>query len=219
VAGDDARGIPILDQMAETMSDDAAGVLQDYRRWLHAAAYRFRAPGSPDHDDLVQEGYIAMWRALSTYNPSCGALPSWLTRAAEMRMTDLVYGHGQWTGRPQTRGSRSVEADSLDAEIGGLDGDAPPALGVDDSLDERVVWAYHEGEIAAALDTLSPAQRRYVLARFWCGLNPRDRAPGHRALIRLVPELRRGYLWHGTSHQKGARQRLAEALAHLARTA
>lgn len=188
-----------------------AAALPDYRRWLHRVANDLLPPESPDHDDIVQEGYVAMWRALGTYDPARGTLPSWLTGAARLRMHEVAHGHGQWTGRPATRGSRSVEAAvSLDA-LTAADPDHPSlAVMLDD-----VEAAYHHGEIAEAIASLSPAQRRYVFARFWLGLDPAARTPEMRALVAEVPVLRQRWLWSGTSKQRGARQRLAERLAHL----
>jgi hypothetical protein len=149
---------------------------------------------------------------MGTWNPAKGALPSWLTKAAELRMTQIAYGHGTWLGKPSSRGSRPVEEDVI------LDNyDNPDTLF--DAVDSPagIELAYHEGEIAEALDALSPAQRRYVVARFWLGLDPASRTPEMQRLCALVPEMRRGSsLWLGTTGQRGARQRLADALAHLA---
>ncbi len=47
----------------------------------------------------------------------------------------------------------------------------PEALHYSDNLDEILV-CYHAGEIYDALDCLTAAQRKYVMARFWGGMNP-----------------------------------------------
>lgn len=181
-----------------------AAALPGYRRWLHHVANDMLPANSTDHDDLVQEGYVAMWRALDTHDPARGSLPSWLTGAARLRMREVAHGHGQWTGRPETRGSRSVDSLSLD-EL--LEADPEhPSLAV--MLDE-VEMAYHSGEIADAIAALSPAQRRYVYARFWLGIDPTSRAPAMRALVAEVPVLQRRWLW------QSAKAALRERLAHL----
>lgn len=187
-----------------TRDEQLADALPGYRRWLHRVAYDMLPVTSADHDDLVQEGYVAMWRALDTYDSDKGPLPSWLTHAARMRMRDVAHGHGQWTGRPEQRGSRSVDATSLD-ELLATEPEHPSLAGM---LDE-VELAYHEGEIAEALAALSPAQRRYVFARFWLGLDPTSRAPAMRALVAQVPELSQRWLW------QRARVVLRERLHHL----
>ncbi len=189
---------------------DVESVLPDYRRWLFAVAWRLDRTGATV-EDLAQEGWVAMWRAMSSYDPTKGSLPSWLTRAAELRMTEVAYRGRPWTGTPSHRGVRSV----IDSPV--LDPFENPD-DVFDSVDvlDGVEVAYHRGEIARALDVLSPAQRRYVIARYWLGLDPSSRASGMKALCALVPEMRRGSsLWLGTARQRGARDRLSEALAHL----
>lgn len=190
--------------------DDIERVLPDFRRFLYAVAHRLDRTGQ-HVDDLAAEGSIAMWRAMGTYDPTKGALASWLTRAAELRMTEVAWRRRPWTGQPAHRGARSVQ----DTPV--LDGfDTPDVLFEAVDALEGVELAYHHGEIAKALDTLSPSQRRYVLARYWLGLDPTSRAPEMKRLCALVPEMRRASaLWLGTTGQRGARDRLAEALAHL----
>jgi RNA polymerase sigma factor (sigma-70 family) len=194
-----------------TRDEALDAVLPNYRGWLYRVAAGFERPDLVD--DLVQEAYVAMWRSLPKYDPKLGHLPSYLTTVARNRMIDVLR-RGTWTGKPENRGSRPVE------EVAHIDEfDNPDVLlGAVDSLD-GVEIAYHDGEIAAALDTLTPSQRKYVVARFWLGLDPASREPAMRALCALVPEIQgdRGRaLWRGSSKQRGARERLAEALAHLA---
>lgn len=204
----------ILDGYGDQMpADDDSAIIAAYERWLHKVANDYLMPWDERHDDLVQEGRIAMWRALAKYDPAAGSLPSWLTTAAKMRMKTLAFGKGQPTGHEAVRGVRDVDvAASLDALI--EEDGAEGLLEAADALVE-VEMAYHAGEIAEALNSLSPAQKRYVLARFWCGLDPTSRAPAMRDLITLVPEVSKRHLWSGSARQVGARDRLAERLAHL----
>ena len=67
---------------------DPDGVLADYHRWL----YRVARSLTRDHfevEDLVQEGRIAMWRALQMWDGDFN-LTAWLTLAAKRRMTKVV---------------------------------------------------------------------------------------------------------------------------------
>lgn len=166
-------------------------ILPDYRRWLYKMANEYAASRPALIDDLVQEGYVAMWRALPKYDPAQGHLPSFLTFCARSRMIDVLR-RGTWTGKPEMRGSRSVdevahvdEFDDPDVLLGGVG-----AL-------EGVEIAYHDGEIAAAIDALPEAQRRHVIGRFWLGLDPTSRDPEMVALCALVPEVRQPRLWTG----------------------
>lgn len=146
-------------------------VLGDYRRWLLAVANRMVGGQGEDRvQNLAQEGYIAMWRALDSYDPERGALASWLVKAAEMRMADVVrrgVDFGQIGKRnPGTedglRGERSwevlapVEMEDVEAKI---------AIWLQDGL----ALAYHRGEIQRAIGRLTKDEQRYVVLRFWHG--------------------------------------------------
>lgn len=97
-----------------TRDDQLTAALPDYRRWLHHVANEMLPPTSAEHDDLVQEGYIAMWRALDSFDESKGALPSWLTRAARYRMLDVRRGRAltgaERDGAVRTTDVRGVES-------------------------------------------------------------------------------------------------------------
>lgn len=175
-------------------------VLADYEKWLHKVANSIT--DAAQHDDIVQEGRVAMWRALSTYDESKGALASWLTRAAEMRMKDVAWGKGQPTGHEAVRGSRQVEeGPSLDEQPEEI---VQALLGY-------VEAAYHDGEVMQVIrEVLTAKQQEYVFLRFWGGLEPTSRASQTRALVKQFPVL--GERWHW----QRARAVLAERLAHLA---
>lgn len=153
-------------------------VLADFRKWLLAVSNRMiatsRGGRGEDYEgrvqELAQEGYIAMWRALDTYDPDKGALASWLVTAAELRMADVLRrgtSFGQVGNRPPgteegLRAQRSLE------EL--------PAPEIDE-LEQRIaIWlseglalAYHRGAIHRAVAQLTPDERRYVIMRFWEG--------------------------------------------------
>lgn len=153
-------------------------VLVDYRKWLLAVANRMvassRGGKGEDYEgrvqELAQEGYIAMWRALDSYDPELGALASWLVKAAEMRMADVVrrgVSFGQEGNRPPgteegLRSQRSwnelapVELEQVERRI---------AIW----LSEGLALAYHRGAIQRAIGQLSQDEQRYVVLRFWHG--------------------------------------------------
>lgn len=181
-------------------------ILKPYRGWLYARAITLLYPTHEDLDDLVQEGWIAMWQALSVYDPERGALPSWLTTHAKYRMLDVVK-DWSWTGKLPVRDGRNPvrrpELLSLDDER--VSGDTVPDPEAEDLMDS-VELAYHYGEIGRALDELTPRQRQYVVARFWAGMTGRE----------MAEELF-GYdaqgLW--SSAKNGARLKLVRKLEHL----
>jgi RNA polymerase sigma factor (sigma-70 family) len=190
----------------------------DYRSWLLNLAGRLLGGHAhPDRDDLVQEGYIAMWRALDSYSEDKGSLAGWLTFRARMRMLECLA-QSQWTGKPARRdGRHKIETrlvDSLDRELlaGGNDQGETDSITLADRVAgvehlDGVELAYHHGEILAALEDLTPAQRKYVEARFWKGMTESE-------IKAEVFGYDAGSLWR--SQKNGAKLKLAETLAHLA---
>lgn len=198
----------------ERTLDEEGEILSDYERWLHKVANRLLPATDPKHDDLVQEGRVAMWKALRAHDPSKGSLPAWLTRAAENRMKNLAWGKGQPTGHEARRG---VQEAPVAASVEEMVEEGPDSLfGAVDAL-LGVEWAYHHGEIMQAINALSPLQRRYVYARFWLNVQPQAMQPGVVAYRKAEwPEVGKTHLWKGSTDQRGAHERLVAALAHLA---
>lgn len=175
-----------------------AAALPNYRRWLGAVARDVCGwTNRQHHDDLVQEGYVAMWRAAAAYDPTRGALPAWLTRAARLRMTDVARrGYRTWTGHAPTRGVVHVDDATRPASLDALRAVNPDAFDVEDVLAatalDAVAASYHDGTVGRALDALSAQHRRYVLMRFWLGYQPAelDAAFGRAEARRLWREAR-----------------------------
>lgn len=160
--------------------------LPNYRRWLYRTAYALTGQRDADYvDDLVQEGYVAMWRVAARYDPARGALPALLTRAAAQRMQLVAArGYRTWTGREPQRGQpaeRLVPAEPT--ELDGSDARAVAALAA-------VEWAYHDGDLRRALDSLTEQQRRYVILRFWYGWTPTELDAEFRQSRRLWRDVR-----------------------------
>jgi DNA-directed RNA polymerase specialized sigma24 family protein len=79
---------------------DVNALIGDYEAWLHKRAWLIGGPNT--HDDLVQEGRIAMWQALSSFNPELGALPAYLTTRANSHMLQCIT-RGHWTGKEKKK--------------------------------------------------------------------------------------------------------------------
>ncbi len=138
------------------MSPDPA-VLSSYNSWLFAMARKYSSDIN-EHDDIAAEGRIAMWRALSTFDPGKGSLPSWLTGAAMMRMSE-VSRRKTWTGTPMRKG-HTREKPAVPADPDKI---RPSVSVIPDSAD----LAYHRAEIFAALASLPPGARTALYKRFW----------------------------------------------------
>lgn len=161
-------------------------LLNSYRPWLRVVAARMTTPDKSE--DLAAEGWVAMWRAYGSYDGRA-PLDYWLKHVAQQRMISVRRNYAavkntmhQLSGLPHADDEVSVW-DGLRVEL--------PEIEV----------AYHQGEIYAALNALTPREREYVLLRFWHGY----RAPQMREHFGYAPHA----LW------TTARPKLASSLEHL----
>jgi DNA-directed RNA polymerase specialized sigma24 family protein len=174
-----------------------------FEHWAHDRAGRMVAPSSQIYDDLVQEALIAAWRTAAEKGIRNA---TYITKAARHRMLDVVTGK-QMTGGDPTPGPRYrpkevvLDWQEISAEPGPMDAllEAADLLGA-------VEWAYHRGEIGAALSALSPTHRAYVVERFWYGKRDMEIAAEWGVDRRLL----------NTWWRRTIRPALAESLRHLA---
>lgn len=206
-------------QGCELTLDDAyslgittSDLIAEYDSWLHKRSGQLlRSHDHPDHDDLAQEGRIGMWHAMDKFNDRKGALPSWLTTNANWRMKEMLS-RKAWTGMPSRAGKKQEDLSVLRLDLMMEEDEGIEALLVGADLADRAMWAYHHGEIAAALESLTPGQRRYVYLRFWAGVGEVATGRGGGGMADYF-----GYspnaMWSNPKH--GAKTRLQAALAHL----
>lgn len=138
--------------------DQQRTVLERYRRWLLKVAGEMAAAQGwwrwSERHDLAQEGWIAMWRALRTFDPSRGAEATYLTTAARLRMAECLK-RETWTGTPMVRGHhREKPASPVERMV---------EPGTQFTLIEDADWAYHRQQIMHALALVSPGDRAYVV--------------------------------------------------------
>lgn len=181
------------------MSDN--DILHGYLPWLRVVAGNLIGFEHPDLQDLVQEGYIAMWKAIRNFKAGSAPLDFWLKYNAHNRMKTVSV---RWAARdvPDSL-NEPVNCGAQDIELG----DTIEDLTVSDLL-EHIGIAYHYGQIAQAIDRLTPQQRKYVIARFWLGLS------GNEMVELGVFTYDPSALWN--SKRNGARWKLQEELKHLA---
>lgn len=190
---------------------DRNAELRNYRSWLHAVAMDMvglRAGGQLVQD-LAQEGYIAMWRALESYDPSRGSLPHWLTKSAKWRMADVLE-RGSTFGKEAARGVHT-RPESIGATEGSLDAmtDAGIDWASDDDVAAMLELAYMRGTVHRALESLTADQQKYVRLRFWHELS--ETQMYQRRLFE--PHVNVRGLWTGKS---GAKAKLEAELRRLA---
>jgi RNA polymerase sigma factor (sigma-70 family) len=171
-------------------------ILQKYRSWLRTTARNIYKTQPGRVEDLAQEGWIAMWRVLKKE----GDVPEhFLKNAAICRMRNIIRDDHR-----DCRDIRRSRADGLPAQsIDNHGAEAEtPSVWVKLQTDLGAIeLAYHHGEIADALNALTPTQREYVVLKFWYGLS-------HAELVSHFG-YKPAHLWHRS------KATLEKELAHL----
>lgn len=135
-------------------------LLLSYRPWLRTVAAGFPETHPSRVEDLAQEGWVAIWRAISKDKGGRPAAP-FLKQCAINRMRDVF---SEWTAQRRNVYSTHVVDMYLNSA------DVWAMLSTD--LGEAE-WAYHHGEIMAVINRLPAAQKQYVIRRFWHGWTPK----------------------------------------------
>jgi RNA polymerase sigma factor (sigma-70 family) len=160
-------------------------ILGRYRRWIYAMVREMAPRLYSEWEDLAQEAWISIWKALKTYDPELGAEATYLTTAARMRVTDVLRRH-IWTGTPSIRGHRREEpATPVDTDWDWVD---DQSTYIENRFDDALM-AYHHGEIADALSKLSAADRTYVEHHVMMDLGQPERWRNKRIRAQLQPLL------------------------------
>ncbi len=172
--------------------------MDDYEQWAARMSRTMLGddlhPGTAyDWQDLQQEAMIAAWQAEQAFDPTRSpnreAFVKWKAR-----------NHAKTVLRAREKHAVHRGVDDSEDVLGQL-------LTEDPSVIDAVIEAYHAGEVHRALDTLTPKQREYVIARFWEGLTEAELTA------------RFGYgpsgIWGAPTGRGGARRKLAAALEHL----
>jgi DNA-directed RNA polymerase specialized sigma24 family protein len=129
-------------------------LLQSFRPWLRTVAAGFPETQPSRVEELAQEGWIAVWRAISK-NKDSRPLEPFLKQCAINRMRDVF---SQWTAA-----SRNIYV-THSVDMTPANDWLREALRTDLGDIEE---AYHHGEIMRAIDRLPRIQRQYVIRKFW----------------------------------------------------
>jgi RNA polymerase sigma-70 factor (ECF subfamily) len=106
-------------------------------------------------DDVVQDTFLEVWRAIGSYDDARGSLATWVTTIAHRRAVD----------RLRRRATRPL-------------GDAAPADGVSDAPDPRETAADREerARVVRALSALGAEQRAAIELMYYGGLSQSEAA-------------------------------------------
>ena len=134
---------------------DALQELYDrYRVMAYSIALRITSDASLA-EDVVQDAFLGVWRNASRYVEGRGSVKTWVLAIVHHRAVDAVRRR-----RPTT-------------ELPEREDIPPPPLTVPDIWPD-VAAELDRAEIAAALATLSPAQREAIELAYWGGLTQQE---------------------------------------------
>ncbi len=134
---------------------DALQELYDrYRVMAYSIALRITSDASLA-EDVVQDAFLGVWRNASRYVEGRGSVKTWVLAIVHHRAVDAVRRR-----RPTT-------------ELPEREDIPPPQLTVPDIWPD-VAAGLDRAEIAAALATLSPAQREAIELAYWGGLTQQE---------------------------------------------
>jgi len=172
-------------------------IISNERLLMKRAAERINSP--QDWDDILQEGRIVQWQVLSKRPESA---PSYVSAAMAYRVTNAAT-QRSWFGSEAKHGHpidpiRRTDRDSFDNP------DFHDVATASDTID-KIIFAYHHGEIAEALSALTQRQREYVYYRFWEGLSTPEIAAKQERTSKAVDSE-----WRNTTRPK-----LLKKLEHL----
>lgn len=140
---------------------DQESLLVHLRPLLHHSARRALYVGEQRHtEDLAQEMWIAVWKALPDLPPLCTAFDdvvAWCMGVARNRGRNWVRDALLATTHGESNSYLPV-VDLLEILL-----EVPQAL-------DQVEQAYHDGRIAEAVANLPQSYRGYVVQRFWQGV-------------------------------------------------
>lgn len=145
----------LLARVSHGDRDAFAAIYDRYTAPAHALARRILGDEELARD-VVQEVFLAVWRAPGRFDPGRGSVAGWLLGMAHHRAVDIV------------RREEAVRR-RRDALAAVCEGEADP-VGVDDR-----VWSSVRGErVRAALAQLTPVQRQALELAYFGGCTQRE---------------------------------------------
>ena len=168
VAGTDSD---LVRQLIEGSEDALAGLYDRHAQTVFAAALRV----SRDRGiaaEVVQETFLTLWNRAESFDPSRGALPTWLQAIARNRAIDRLRSAGRHDraasfssfGRGDTDDQSTAE---WLTSTGDLIGAAGPEPGPEMALANKET----RGAIQDALASLSPLERSVIVLAYDAGLS------------------------------------------------
>jgi RNA polymerase sigma-70 factor (ECF subfamily) len=134
-----------------------AALYDRYGQVLYAVAYRIVGQRA-DAEEVVLDALAQAWREATRFEAGRGSVAAWLTTIARSRALDLVRARSR---RDRITATAAAEGPDTAPAMGGWRAD--PSSGVE--------HAERRTRVQAALETLSPPQRRAIELAFFEGLS------------------------------------------------
>jgi RNA polymerase sigma-70 factor (ECF subfamily) len=156
---------------------DRAAFGQLYQRYLDDvyAYVHFRVQDTALAEDLTQDVFVGVWRALPSFRWQ-GSLAPWLLRCAHNRVANHWRQTGRRPGQVPLPGDDERETDGPPL---------PPDLQPLAELDLRLTTA----EVEAAMERLTDLQRQVIALRFGAGLSLAETAEAMSRSLNAVKNL------------------------------
>lgn len=148
-----ALGVDDGQLMRRVQSDEIDAFAELYDRHV-ARAFRVAGavcPGVSWAEDVVQEGFLSIWRSRSSYRPEAGSFQAWAMRIIQNRAVDSLRRAG-----PTTRTTQIVDADEADL---------PDSTA--SSAEEAVIAAGDADSVRRAVGQLPDAQAQVITLAFF----------------------------------------------------
>lgn len=129
--------------------DDLEALYEAYHRQALGLAYRV-LDDAAEAEEVVQEAFLAAWRAGQTYDPARGSARTWLLTLVRNRAIDVIRARQRRPVRPLDEAPDPVDPSDVPAQV---------SLSIDSAAAGR------------ALEDLPPDQRRAVELAFLGGLS------------------------------------------------
>jgi RNA polymerase sigma-70 factor (ECF subfamily) len=129
--------------------DDLEALYEAYHRQALGLAYRVLNDAA-DAEEVVQEAFLAVWRAGRSYDPARGSVRTWLLTLVRNRAIDVIRARQRRPVRPLDEAPDPVDPSDVPAQV---------SLSIDSAAAGR------------ALEDLPPDQRRAVELAFLSGLS------------------------------------------------
>jgi len=134
-----------------------AALYDRYGQVLYAVAYRIVGQRA-DAEEVVLDALAQAWREATRFEAGRGSVAAWLTTIARSRALDLVRARSR---RDRITATAAAERPETSPAMGGWR--AHPSSNVE--------FAERRTQVQAALETLSPPQRRAIELAFFEGLS------------------------------------------------